>query len=212
VEVKEMDHESFDRLARLLSVGGSRRTALGAFAAAGLLGSAGLAEGKSRRSKRRKGQRVGSAAADCFSPGPGTNLSRCDYTRASLRNADLSGSVMVGTKFNQADLCGADLSSSQLRNAQFKGAFLFRTDLSSSGCRGVQFDADTVFCLTKTCNGAIRNDDCPGRDVSGLCCGDDDCAPGTICCQGRIRAEAVEPEPPRFAVGQCRTSCDFDPF
>lgn len=208
-----MDHESFDRLARLLGSGGSRRAALGAVAGASVLGASGITNAKPRKRKQRSGRdRVNMQAADCFSPGPGSNMNGCDFSGTSLRAMDLSGSTMVGTKFNQADLCGADLSSSQLRNAQFNGAFLFRADLSGSGCRGVQFDADTVFCLTKTCNGAIRNDDCLERDVSSLCCTDADCPAGNVCCQNRIAEEKALAERPRISVGVCQPSCVVPEF
>jgi hypothetical protein len=193
-----MDQAMFDRLARSIGSVGSRRSALAVLGGVGFVGASRAATARSRnRKQRNRKERVSAQAADCFSPGPGSNLNGCDFTGAILQAMDLSGSTMVGAKFNEANLCGADLSSSQLRNARFNGAFLFRTDFSGSGCRNVRFDADTFFCLTKTCNGVIRNDDCPPIDLSGFCCGDDDCPDGTVCCLPEDRID----------VGNCSASC-----
>lgn len=202
-----MDQKSFDRLARRLSGVQPRRSVLAAVASIGLLGSQRAADAKSRKARRRA-RRVTAQAADCLSLGPGSNVSRCDYSRTSLRNRDLSGSTMVGAKFNQADLCGANLSSSSLRNAQFNGANLFRANLRSSGCRGVQFNADTILCLTTDCNGNLRNDDCPTDGSQNLiCCSDSHCPAGTVCCQRELAPERAVPDPVRFPFGRCRARC-----
>jgi hypothetical protein len=203
-----MDDASFDRLARILGSAGTRRSALGAALGAAMIAGLGVAEakkgrGRGRVSKRRRGEtgRVSAAAADCFSPGPGSNLNRCNFDGQNLAGVDLSSSSMVGTSFRGANLCGADLSSSQLRNADFRGLPLGMTvptnltlaDLSSSGCRGTRFDAYTVLCRTKTCNGVINNRDCPdGIDPRLVCCTSADCGIGQECARGRCQGVEAE--------------------
>ena len=208
-----MDRNQFDALTRVLASTPSRRGALGALLGAGLAGIAGSSEAARRNRKGKKGRRVSAQAADCLSPGPGTNLNRCNFNQANFVRADLSGSSMAGTRFRGANLCGADLSSSQLRDADFRGlptgmvqpTNLTLADLSSSGCRGIRFDEYTILCQTKTCNGAISNRDCP--DGIAVCCGDSDCPVNGVCDRGRC--ETVCP-PGRVALstGGCAYSCE----
>jgi hypothetical protein len=191
-----MDDASFDRLAQVLGSVGTRRSALVAALGAGLAGLGVTEARKARRVGRGKQRgrgnagRVSAAATDCFSPGPGSNLNGCNFNDQNLAGADLSSSSMVGTSFRGANLCSADLSSSQLRDADFRGGGmrltnLTRADLSSSGCRGIRFNAETVFCQTRTCNGAINNRDCPaGVDPEDVCCTSDDCGIGQECIRG----------------------------
>ena len=62
---------------------------------------------------------------------------------------------------------------------------LFRADLSSSGCDGVRFNDRTLFCGTRTCNGAIRDDGCPeGVAPEEVCCFNHECPPGEYCVDG----------------------------
>lgn len=180
-----MDHESFDRLARVLGAPASRRAALGALLGSGLAGAVGRG-------------RV-SAQATCPPPDNGVNRSGCDYTGQDFSSQDIHSSVykntifrettmvltdlhsssMRGADFGDANLCRADLSSSVLREANFAGANLTMADLSSSGgCGSATFTASTTFCQTKMCNGSIRNDDC-GSGI--VCCIDADCSGGFIC-------------------------------
>lgn len=221
-----MDHGSFDRFARIFAAAGTRRTALGALLSAALTGAYTAADAKNSRKDKKRTKRkarskkpsvpVSTQAVDCLSLGQGSNVSGCNYAGEDHSGENLSDSAMVGTifnnatlvktdlsssnmrnaRFNRADLCGADLSSSQLRNADFRNANLTLADLSSSGCAGAQFNAGTVFCQTKTCNGAIRNDDCPGVPASDVCCADlqtdpdncgqcgRECDPGEVCSNG----------------------------
>jgi hypothetical protein len=205
-----MDQESFDRLARVLSSPGTRRSALAALLGAGLAGGLETASAKSKhkhgrarsQSKGKSKGRISAQAADCLSPGQGTNISGCNYSDSDFSGQDLSSSRAVGTVFRNADLvttdlsssnlkdanfrganlCGADLSSSTLTNADFRGfanpgrvTNLTRADLHSSGCRGIQTNGRTIFCQTITCNGDVRNDDCPGASLNEVCCVDADC-------------------------------------
>ena len=204
-----MDHGSFDRIARLLGSAGSRRAAIGALLGTGLAGAIAGAEAakKDRNKKRRNGKKgrgnaqVSAQAADCLSPGHGSNISNCNYTNGDFSGQDLSSSRMVGTifrnadlvetdlsssnakdaNFRGADLCGADLSSSQLRNADFRGfnpamggrvTNLTNADLHSSGCAGILTNQFTIFCNTIGCDGEVINPGCSGQ------CGP---PPPTIC-------------------------------
>jgi uncharacterized protein YjbI with pentapeptide repeats len=209
-----MDHGSFDKLARLLGAAGSRRAALGALLGTGLAGAIAGAEAakKDRTKKRRNGKKgrnksqVSAQAADCLSPGHGSNISGCDYTNANFSGQDLSSSRMVGTIFRNAELvetdlsssnakdanfrganlCGADLSSSTLRNADFRGfappgrqTNLAFADLSSSACGGLLTNNRTFICGTTWCDGTIRNDSCTGGVPGDLCC--TPCGAGEAC-------------------------------
>ncbi|MGH8010381.1 MAG: pentapeptide repeat-containing protein, partial [Candidatus Binatia bacterium] len=183
-----MDHESFDRIARLFGRAGSRRAALGTLFGTGLAGTLGIASAKKKdkdkdkkkerkRKKSRGGADVTAQAADCLSPGPSSNMNGCDFNNEDFAGIDLSSSSMRGTTFRGTDLMCADLSSSQLKNADFRGfafpgnpTILFGTDLHSSGCAGIQFNSNTLFCGTITCNGSIRNDDCPPQFAGGQVC------------------------------------------
>lgn len=167
-----------------------------------------------RRGKPGRAQ----APGDCANPGPGRSLEGCNFAGrdftgrdlsgsemndATFRNAvlvdtDLSGSDMAGTSFRGANLCGAKLSSSSLVNADFRGSTgsdgrptnLTRADLRSSKCKGTRFNANTIFCGTRTCNGTVRNDDCPaGVDPADACCRDADCSAGETCKGGVCTCE-----------------------
>jgi hypothetical protein len=216
-----MDHESFDRLTRVLGALGSRRAALGALLGAGALGvtEATAARNKRKRGNGRKGKRGGvSAQAVCAPPGHGLNRNNCDYTGedfsgqdiassnyrntifrdATLIETDLSSSSARGAIFTNANLCGADLSSSTLREANFDQANLALADLSSSSCGGAVFTASTFWCNTLDCNGNLRNDDCPGGLPSNLCC--TPCGAGEECVNNECVAVCDE--------GATQTSCD----
>jgi hypothetical protein len=125
----------------------------------------------------------------CANPGPSSNLSGCNFDNRDLAGIDLHGSRMVQTSFRGADLCGADLHGSTLTGADFRGSTglgratnLFRADLGSSSCNGIQFDERTLFCRTRTCSGAIRDDNCPaGVDPQDVCCVNEDCPDPKVC-------------------------------
>ncbi len=192
-----MESDRFDALTKRLGGTVSRRGALAALA--GAAGLAGLAGGEAAKDKKRRQRQNGAAGkrrakqprrppagdavaaeATCANPGPSSNLNNCNFNDAEFAGIDLSSSSMKGTKFRRADLCRADLSSSNLRNAEFQNANLTKADLSSSACNGANFNGAT-FCGTKTCNGSIRNDACPGADPDDVCCSDEDCPDCTVC-------------------------------
>ena len=160
---------------------------------------------KGRRQQRTKGaSSVATQAVNCQNLGRGVNVRGCDYTGEDHSGENLSGSTMVGTiftngtligarlsssnlnsaTFNGADLCLANLRGSTLRNVDFRDADLTKADLSGSSCTGIQFNAATVFCGTKTCNGTVRNDDCPSGPPADFCCADAECPAPGVCCNG----------------------------
>ena len=206
-----MDHESFDKLARLLGSAGSRRAALGALFGTGLAGTLAAAEAakKNRNKNRAKNRKTGKkgktqvsaqAAPDCSSPGPSSNISGCNYQNDDFSGDNLSSSRMVGTNFRGATLVGTNLSSSNAKGAIFRDANLCGADLRSSTLTNADFrnanltNADLAssgcgganftgarFCNTRTCNGTIRNDGCAGSP-SNACCENDDCPGAAACC------------------------------
>jgi hypothetical protein len=203
-----MDRDAFDGLAKVLAASPSRRAALGALLGAGLAATVSAAEAKKDRRQRKGGKQgkkvqVTAQAADCLSPGQGTNISGCNYAGDDFSGGDLSSSRMVGTNFRGAALAATDLSSSNAKNAIFREANLTCADLrsstlsgadfraadltqanlkSSGGCNTATFNAATTFCATTMCNGSVRNDDCPGGfDPAKACCVDADCPSGGIC-------------------------------
>jgi hypothetical protein len=182
---------------------------------AGAVASATAGKNRNRKKPHKrlgKGRQPG-AQNNCANPGPGSSLDGCDFAgrdfsgrdlsgseindatfqNAVLVDADLSGSDMARTSFRGANLCGAKLSSSSLAAADFRGSTgadgrptnLTRADLRSSKCKGTLFDANTIFCGTTTCNGAVRNDGCPaGVSPDDVCCADADCLAGEVCERG----------------------------
>lgn len=205
-----MDRNAFDGLTKLLATTPNRRAALGALLGAGFFGVAGIADAakkdreKRRVSKKGKGTAQVSTQTACASPGPGSNLSGCNFDHATFSGDDLSGSKMVATTlrrallirtdlsssnarnavFRDADLCGANLRSSTLRDANFRNADLTLANLSSSACAGADF-VGAVLCQTRMCSGTVRSDACPDTDPGAVCCADADCSPGQSCVDGK---------------------------
>ncbi|MFN8594008.1 MAG: pentapeptide repeat-containing protein [Thermomicrobiales bacterium] len=198
-----MDRERFDALTRMLAAPASRRKAVAALFGIGITGSADLGAAKQKR-RKTQGGKVSAQASTCDSPGPGKNLSGCDYrgddfsgqslaganlnaaifVDATMVSANLSGASAKGTRFADADLCGATLRSAVLKQADFRGADLTRADLRAAVCAGAEFTAAT-FCQTVTCEGTVRNDGCPsGVDPKDVCCTTADCSGGRECRDG----------------------------
>jgi hypothetical protein len=222
-----MDRDAFDGLTRLLAASPSRRAALGALLGTGLAGVLGAAEAatKDRKRKRSNGKKgrgkaqLNAQAADCLSPGPGTNIAGCHFQGEDFSGQDLSSSRMVGTNFRRARLVGTNLSSSNAKDAVFREADLTCADLrssalkgadfraadltganlkSSGGCNGATFNNATTFCGTVMCDGSVRNDDCPGGPPPGACCSAADCPGGQACRNG-----TCDPCSASCTAGQC---------
>jgi hypothetical protein len=195
VETIAMDPTTFDRLARAVSDGASRR----GFVAGGLAlalaslfpGAAGSAKnrGAARRHKRRRASAPPPQARPaCYdgSPclvGPGANLARCDFSgsdalrgadcagsnldRVNLAGADARGAIFRSANLGRACLVDADLTGARLAHANLTGAVLCRTTMPNGTVNNSGCGAATECC--PTCNAAI----------GGSCA-----APGAICCDG----------------------------
>lgn len=164
-----MDNEAFDRLTRLLSGAGTRRATLGAVLATALLGreSGGA---KNRRQRRRVRTQ---AQSPCQNPGPGKNLSGCDYSGADLRGRSFRGANLSRAKLIGAELCSADLRGANLHKTDFTGAHLTRTDLRGTNLSSAIL-TDAHFCQTRMPKGTLNNANCP-PDGDDVCCRDEEC-------------------------------------
>ncbi len=178
-----MVHESCDPVTRVLGAAGTRRGALGALLTAAVFGTGDAATGNRRRKQGKR--RVAAAALpglrDCPNPGPGQNLSKCDFTHADLRGANLRGANLSRANLAAADLCGADLRGANLHKTDFTLANLTRVDFGGTTHASAKLDG-AIFCRTRRPNGALDNRHCP---LDGdICCGDEACGEGTICHRG----------------------------
>ncbi|MFN8590509.1 MAG: pentapeptide repeat-containing protein [Thermomicrobiales bacterium] len=209
-----MDRDRFDALARVLATSASRRAAIVTLLGGGLAGGsvAGRERHGANRATRGGRDRVRGEAA-CGSPRHGANMNGCNFNGRDFSGDDLSAASMVGTTFNDATLIGTNLSSSNLRDAKFRRANLCWADLSSAILRGTDFTnanltganlrsssgcntaifSGATFCHTVMCNGAVRNDHCPGGGpvcCGGICecgggiCADDECCKANQCVAG----------------------------
>lgn len=193
-----MDQQSFDRLVRLLGRPGSRRAALGGFLGVGLMG---VADHAAARSKGRgKGEKRVAAAAKsalraCPNPGPGKNLSNCDFQRVDLRGVSLSGANLSGASLERADLrgvslrganlsrtnlvranlCAAKLNATNLQKSDLTVALLQRADLRGAKVT-LSSNPGPILCETILPNGKIDNAHCPIEPLD-ICCFDVDCVP-----------------------------------
>jgi hypothetical protein len=187
-----MDHQVFDQLARLLSQAGTRRAALGTLLGAGALGVRAV-DAKRRRHKKRNRRRrrvTGEATRrgplarlrDCPTPGPGQNLSRCNFVDQDLRGANLSGANLSGAVFAHAKLCAATLRGANLSRTDFTFAVLTRADLRGTTLATAILD-HAAFCRTQLPNGTLDDSHCP-HDDDDICCTDADCDAGVACQRG----------------------------
>lgn len=176
-----MDHETFDRMTRLLGAAGTRRTALGALLGAALTGAAGDAIARRKRRGRGPNRAAAQAAANCANPGPGRNLSGCSFLGQDLRGRVLRGGNLSGADFTDADLCGADLRSTNLQRTDFMGTNLTRADLRGTNLSTANL-AGAVLCQSRLANGKFDNSGCPPDGE--VCCSDAQCPPGEVCHRG----------------------------
>jgi hypothetical protein len=191
-----MDGTRFDRLARAVGARRSRRqmvvgllAGLGTALAAGpgdrLLGAgpAGAAAKRRHRAKAKASRRDPLARLrDCPNPGPGQNLSKCNFVDADLRGANLSGANLRGAVFANANLCSADLSGANLAKADFTWAVLTRADLRGTNVSKATFDRATL-CRTRMPDGTLDDSHCP-HDDGDICCSDAECGAGVACERG----------------------------
>ena len=160
-----MDHEPFDALTRLFATRGSRRRALVAIIAAGVLRAAPAEVLAGRRHRRHKGGSghlvPGAEAGSCSSPthcqpGPGRTNAGCDFSGSTtLRGRDVHGAIFANSNFTRADLSGADL-----RGAVLNGACLVDADLTGAVIDNSTVLAGAIACRTTMPNGTINNAGC----------------------------------------------------
>jgi uncharacterized protein YjbI with pentapeptide repeats len=192
-----MDGTRFDRLARSVGARRSRRQmVVGLLAGLGtalatLPGERPLGAGASAATPRRRRRVTSQAAArraplarlrDCPNPGPGQNLSRCNFVDQDLRGANLSGANLSGAVFAHANLCAANLRGANLAKTDFTWAVLTRADLRGTTLATAILD-HAAFCRTQLPNGTLDNSHCP-RDDDDICCSDADCGAGVACQRG----------------------------
>jgi hypothetical protein len=181
-----VDDASFDRFARLLGQAGTRRTILGVVFGTTVAGAGSIAAKPARRRKR-----VGTQAAsdpktglrDCPNPGPGQNLSKCNFAGQNLRGTNLRGANLSGAVLANANLCSAALRGANLAQTDFTFAVLTRADLRGTNLSTAIFDHATV-CRTRMPNGTLDDSHCP-PDASDICCSDAECDAGVECKRGR---------------------------
>jgi hypothetical protein len=185
-----MDHDAFDRIARLLGSAASRRAALGALLGAGILEAGGAARKRRDRGGKRKGRGRVRTEAACFSgtnciPGPGKNLSKCDFggTDAlkdkNLKGANLGGANLADADASGANLAGANLGTACLVDANLTGA----TIIGSTNLGGA------IFCRTTMPNGSENNSGCgKGTACCPTCLASDECPGDQVCCGPRCRS------------------------
>ncbi len=199
-----MDHETFDRIVRLLGTPGSRRAALGGLLGGGALGAVETALGKTKRKHRgknrgkargkqdRKGKqrsaRQAQAEAACFTgspciPGPGKNLGKCDFGGSpALRNKNLKGANLGGANLADADASGANFSGANL------GACLVDANLTGAVFNGSTNTGSAIFCRTTMPDGSENNSGCgKGTTCCPTCDAANPCPTGQLCCNGRCR-------------------------
>ena len=178
-----MDHEAFDRVARVFGARGTRRTALGALLSAGLFG-AGTTNAKPRGRRRKPGRLRAQAQQGlrvCPNPGPGQNLSKCDFSGLDLRGVALRSANLSRASFAGADLCGVDLRGANLARTNFGGANLTRVDFRGTSLATANV-AGAIFCQTRRPNGTRDNSTCPPDGE--VCCDDAECPAGATCHRG----------------------------
>jgi hypothetical protein len=157
-----MDHQRFDRMARLIGTTGSRRALLGALLGAAALAPGGAAPAAKRRRRGRGGRLRGQQAAPgCYAgspcvPGSGANLVGCDFSHSDL----VTGEDLSGANLSGASLRGADATGANLRKANLGRACLVDADLSGAALDGTTNLKGAVFCRTRLPNGKVNNTGC----------------------------------------------------
>lgn len=192
-----MDGTRFDRLARAVGARRSRRQmAAGLLATVGTVLAAGPAErllgpatAEAAPKRRRRGKRKATIQAeaqaglrDCPRPGPGQNLSKCDFTGQNLAGKNLRGANLSGALLAYANLCSADLRGANLHKTNLTHAYLTRADFRGTKLSSAILE-DAEFCQTRLPNGKLDNRDCPPH-AEDICCNDTECAAGTTCQSG----------------------------
>lgn len=85
-------------------------------------------------------------------------LKYCDFSGASLRDADLRRAVMWFARFTGADLTGANFADADLSRADFSGADVTGADFSRADLDGVNFVGTKGLDAAKGLDSAINLD------------------------------------------------------
>jgi DNA-binding beta-propeller fold protein YncE len=209
-----MESSRFDAFVRALHGGLSRRDALAALLGAlpasllTTLDATGAGQRQRGKGRRRGGNgredggtaQAQAAPARCFSkvacrPGPGANLSRCDFGRT----AALAGSACNGCNLTGANFRGADISGANLGGANLGRACLVDADLTGANLGGARLGG-AIFCHTRMPDGTLNDSGCDkGTGCCPTCIGTGQpCETGTAasCCgPGRCLDGVCVPPP-----------------
>lgn len=200
-----MDGQRFDALARTLS---SRRTAIGGLLSA--LALVPLDAAARKKGKHRKGsaKRRVTAQESCWRAGAcivskGSNVSQCDLagytapnpldcTRCNLSRANLREADLTGVNFTRANLSGACLVNADFTGATFTnatnlyGAIFCRTILPDGSTNNSGCGSGTACCPT-----CVEEGGACGAGIGGSCCGSAQCTNGV--CQSCTPANCPSP-------------------
>ena len=184
----------------------------------------GKAKAKKRRPNRSAAPRgepqtlAEATPARCYpntncAPGPGKNVSRCNYEGRNLAGANFRGANAGKANFRNANLRGADLRGANMGDACLVGA-----DLTGARMDGSTNTGGAVFCRTTMPDGSINNSGCEKGTACCPTCGAGAACPesGQICCepsckQGNCCADADCPDPDRpICVNNACRPCTGD--
>jgi hypothetical protein len=177
----------------------------------GLAVSGESADAAKKRRRARNGRLKAQALAgfrDCPNPGPGQNLSKCDFSGEDLRDENLRGTNLSRALFEDANLCGANLRGTNLHKADFTDANLTRVDLRGTNLSTADL-TNAQFCQTRRPNGSIDNSGCPVGTT--ICCFDEECDDDEICVHGGCAPNTgCPPGQVKLLNGTCAVPCNDD--
>jgi uncharacterized protein YjbI with pentapeptide repeats len=151
-----MDHDAFDRLARLLGSAGSRRGALGALLGAAFAGASGVVAARGNRRGRSRRRGLSAQAVNCANLASGRDVSGCDYAGEDHSGENLSSAKMIKTVFRDATLVGTNLHSANMKSATFRGADLIGANLASGVLEGASL-RDANLCRADLRSAVVRH-------------------------------------------------------
>lgn len=181
-----MDEQHLDQVARRLGATGTRRTAFGALLAGLLLPLEATARGRDKhrtrhgnRSRRSRVQTEACWRAGACIVSKGSNVSQCD----------LAGYVAPESldctrcNFSRANLRGADLTDVDLTRANLNASCLVDANLSGATVTNSTNLYNAIFCRTIMPDGSTNNSGCgSGTPCCPTCSGASFCPSG--CCIG----------------------------
>ena len=186
-----MESDRFDRLARSLAAGSSRRRLLAGLLA-GLIVPLEVAakRGKDKRRKQRqKSQRIQAQLEPCWRvgaciPKKGANVSRCNLVGYDPTTPP----DCTGCNLSRANLRGANLSGANLTKANLSGACLVDATLNGATISNNTNLYNAIFCRTIMPDGSPNNSGCGSGTACCPTCnvglGGNCSALGSVCCDG----------------------------